>query len=135
MQHQLDPNVHERLRQLAKVGKASEAVKVICDWWNTQAIGSHQASHFGIFAPHRRDTYRSLTPDDPDKRTAASLLASDFHVKLGPAFIEFRYDVVDAGVRYSYNLDNECIDCAAVCLETYRWWNAKAVTAWADLYA
>lgn len=135
MQHQIDPNVDKRIRELAKVGKASEAVDIVCDWWNAKALGCHEASHFGIFAPKRGDAYQSLTPDDPDERTAASLLASDFNVRLGAAFIEFRYDVLEAGVRYAYNMDNECIDCAAVCLETYRWWNAKALTTWADLNA
>jgi hypothetical protein len=135
MQHQLDLHVYEKFSELALLGKSDEAVKLICDWWNAKALTSYKASHFGIFAPKSRDIYQSLTPDDPDERHAAELLTSSFNVKLGTAVIEFRYDTVENGIRYTYNMDNESIDCAAVCLETYRWWNAKAVTAWASLAA
>lgn len=63
---------------------------------------------------------------------AGSPNCSDFHVKMGPAFIEFRYDRIEGGVRYTFNMDDERVECSMACLETYRWWTATAVTAYVE---
>lgn len=132
MLHNLDDKICKQIKSLAMLGKANEAVDLICDWWNDQTPSPNRASHFGIFVRRHGNVFQSLTPDDPDERQVADLLASNSHVKIGSAFIEFRYDRVEEGVRYTYNMDGECVDCSTACLDTYRWWASKAVKAYAE---
>lgn len=132
MLHYLDENICHQMKELALLGKGIESVDLLCDWWNDQNSSLTRASHFGIFVRKRGDIFHSLTVDDPDERRITDLLASDFLVEMESAFIEFRYDRVEGGVRYTYNMDDERIECSMACLETYRWWTSTAVTAYVE---
>lgn len=130
MRTQIDAETKERMLALLKSRQPRGAVDLICDWWNRNHDAEIAATHFGIFVAKNGEIYRSLTPDDPDERTVTELEAALCVFGLGSAYIEFRYDELEDGVRHTFNMDGEAIDCASISLESYLRWNTKAISAW-----